>query len=188
VKVLILDNYDSFTYNLYHYVQSFTDDVTVERNDAITLEEIRLFSHIIISPGPGLPESAGITLPLIREYAQSKSILGICLGCQALAEHFRGELYNQNEVAHGRERKVHQTTEKSWLLSGLPPDFKVGLYHSWAVRPDNLPDDFRITALSEKGVVMALEHKSLPLAGVQFHPESIMSEHGKKIIENWLSY
>ncbi len=186
MKVLILDNYDSFTYNLFHYVQAFTDNVSVKRNDELSVNEVDNYTHIIISPGPGLPSQAGISQTLLKKYYSVKNILGVCLGCQALAEFFGGSLYNQNEVAHGIERKIVRTKADSWLLKDLPSAFTVGLYHSWAIDPAKLPSEINVTALSEKGIVMAIEHAYLPLAGVQFHPESIMSDYGKKIVKNWL--
>lgn len=185
MKVLILDNYDSFTYNLYHYVQQFTDAVEVVRNDAITADEAESFSHIMISPGPGLPQEAGCTLAMIEKWHCSKSIFGVCLGHQALAEFTGGKLYNQQWVAHGVERQVIQTGE-STLLRGLPEKFGTGLYHSWAVEKHSLPEEWQVTAESEKGVIMAMEHKHLPLYGVQFHPESVMCSNGLEIIHNWL--
>lgn len=186
LKILIVDNYDSFTYNLLHYVQQFADDVTVMRNDAITLEETEEFTHFIISPGPGLPHQAGITLPLIEQYHRTKPILGVCLGFQAIAEFFGAKLYNQQFVAHGIQREVIRTGATSSLLKGMPEKFKVGLYHSWAVDEKSLPPELIVTAKGNQGVIMAVEHCTYPLAGVQFHPESIMTEGGLRIIENWV--
>lgn len=186
MKILIIDNYDSFTYNLLHYVQQFADEVEVQRNDAIAVEYAEGFSHLIISPGPGLPDAAGISLSLIEKYHQSKPILGVCLGCQAIAEYFGGRLYNQSKVAHGVQREVLKTDPRSLLLKSLPKKFKVGLYHSWAVDEKSLPPELKVTAKSTSGVVMALEHRFLPIAGVQFHPESIMTENGLQILKNWL--
>ncbi|WP_417611803.1 anthranilate synthase component II [Owenweeksia hongkongensis] len=185
MKVLILDNYDSFTYNLFHYVDQLCDDVVVKRNDEISLEEVGEFSHIIISPGPGLPKDAGITMSLLEKFHQSKNIFGVCLGCQAIAEFFGGQLYNQQLVAHGIFRNVKQTTP-SKLLKDLPSEFKVGLYHSWAIDEKSLPEELVITSKSEMGTVMSLEHQKYAVCGVQFHPESIMTEGGLQIIKNWL--
>lgn len=186
MKVLLLDNYDSFTFNLLHYLEQLTDDITVMRNDQISIDEVESYSHIVISPGPGLPKDAGITNELIRTYYKSKAILGICLGCQAMAEIFGARLYNQNNVAHGIQRKVRRTYRDSWLMKDLPKQIMVGLYHSWAIDPRNLKEDFITVANSENETLMAIEHQSLPLAGVQFHPESIMSESGIELIKNWL--
>lgn len=186
MKILILDNYDSFTYNLLHYIRQFADEVDVVRNDALTVEEAEAYSHLIISPGPGLPKAAGITLKLIEKYHRSKPILGVCLGMQALAEFFDGKLYNQQLVAHGIKRPVVRTDAPSRLFRDFSNTFEVGLYHSWAVDEQSLPPEWNVTAKGKNGVVMAMEHQSLPLAGVQFHPESIMTENGLNIIENWL--
>ena len=188
MKVLLLDNFDSFTYNLYHYLVTLGADVEVFRNDAISQAEAERFSHIVISPGPGLPKDAGHTMKIIKAYAVKKPILGVCLGWQAMAQHFGGELYNQNEVAHGIARSVKRNGE-SWLLNNFPESFEVGLYHSWAVKnTEKLQKSFKLTSFRENEVIMSAEHKSLPLAGVQFHPESIMSKNGIKLIENFLNF
>lgn len=186
MKVLILDNYDSFTYNLFHYVDQLCDDVVVKRNDEISLEKVDEFSHIIISPGPGLPREAGITMSLLKKYYRSKNILGVCLGCQAIAEFFGGKLYNQQLVAHGISRKV-MTTNPGILMKEMPQEFKVGLYHSWAIDENSLPKNLIVTSKSEMGTVMSIEHNKYKLCGVQFHPESIMTEGGLQIIKNWLN-
>jgi anthranilate synthase component 2 len=188
LKVLLLDNYDSFTHNLQHYLEQLVDVVDVKRNDAIDVQEIESYSHIVISPGPGLPAEAGVSLKLIEKYHLSKPILGVCLGFQALGISFGGELYNQNHVAHGIKRKVYKTGNDSWLLKDLPQQFDTGLYHSWALKTVNLDPSFRVSSKNVKDVIMSIEHKTLPLAGVQFHPESIMSEYGLKLLENWLEF
>jgi anthranilate synthase component 2 len=186
MKVLLLDNFDSFTYNLYHYLQPLCAQVVVKRNQQVSLREVEAYSHIVVSPGPGLPQQAGLTLPIIKKYAATKAILGVCLGAQALAEHFGATLYNQNEVAHGICRTAVRQGP-SWLLAGVPQSFKVGLYHSWAIQTQpSFLKHFYPTALRDESTLMAFEHATLPLAGVQFHPESIMSEGGKIILENWL--
>lgn len=188
MKVLLLDNFDSFTYNLYHYLVTLGADVEVFRNDAISPNEAERFSHLVISPGPGLPKDAGVTMKLLETFGEKKPILGVCLGWQALAQHFGAELYNQNEVAHGIARAV-QRSGQSWLLDGLPETFEVGLYHSWAVKNSaELERHFRLTASRSNQIIMSMEHRHLPLAGVQFHPESIMSKDGMKILENFLKY
>ena len=186
VNILLLDNYDSFTYNLYHYLLDFTSEVTVKRNDEIQADEADQYSHIVLSPGPGLPNAAGILMEMIDEQVAVKPILGVCLGMQALAEHFGGTLYNQDMVKHGVTTTI-DTKPNSVLFHGLPESFQVGLYHSWAVDETALPKDFTITAKSTENVVMAIEHRSLPVCGVQFHPESILTEHGREILGNWLN-
>lgn len=186
MRVLIIDNYDSFTYNLFHYLKGFTEHVDVRLNDAIELHEIEPYSHLVISPGPGLPSEAGITEAVISNYHQIKSILGVCLGFQALSEFFGASLYNQNFVAHGIQDEVVRSDDNSWLLNDIPLSFKAGLYHSWAVNESEMSPDLRIIARSENGVLMGVEHKHLPLAGVQFHPESIMTEYGTTLIKNWI--
>jgi anthranilate synthase/aminodeoxychorismate synthase-like glutamine amidotransferase len=186
MKLLLVDNYDSFTFNLAHYLEELGAKPTVVRNDAITAEELGNYSHIVISPGPGLPENAGSILEIIKNNYQQKSILGICLGAQAIAQVFEGELYNQNEVAHGIQREVEQEQE-GWLLKGVPATFKAGLYHSWAIRPkEKMTAEFQLLAYRDKQVLMAFEHPIYPLAGLQFHPESIMTEYGKVMLKNWL--
>ena len=158
----------------------------VIRNDEISLNQADTYSHIIISPGPGLPENAGISMSLIERYFLHKPMLGVCLGCQALAEYSGAKLFNQDMVAHGIQRTVKRTEESSWLLNGVQDTFMVGLYHSWAVDMKSLSSDWKITSISDENILMSIEHIKLPLAGVQFHPESVMSEHGLQIIENWL--
>jgi len=186
MKVLIIDNYDSFTYNLQHYAEQFAEEVTVLRNDAISLEQVVEYSHIIISPGPGLPADAGITLPLLERYHHEKSILGVCLGCQAMAVWSGGQLYNQQWVAHGIARTVKVLGDGGKLLQGMPASFASGLYHSWAIDRQSLSPQWQVTAENEHGTLMAMEHRQYQLYGVQFHPESIMTESGLSIVENWL--
>ena len=187
MRILILDNFDSFTHNLYHYFCQLCEEVVVKRNDDISLAEIRDYTHIVVSPGPGLPMDAGITMDLLKMYFSDKPILGVCLGCQALAELTGARLFNQDHVAHGIQRIFSREAEESWLLHDIPKQFKVGLYHSWAIERESLGDDWKICGSSKDRVVMAIEHKSLPVAGVQFHPESIMTEYGMEILSNWLS-
>lgn len=184
MRVLILDNYDSFTYNLYDYVASFGVSVDVKRNDEISIEEIGAYSHIILSPGPGLPIDAGIMPDVIAGYSFSKPILGVCLGMQGITEFFGGKLYNLDKVRHGRQLNCFKRG-KSVLLEQLPQQFPVGLYHSWAVT--DIPDELKITCLSEENVVMAIEHSELPVFGVQFHPESVLTPDGKDILRTFLS-
>ncbi len=186
MKVLLIDNYDSFTFNLLHYVQQCTPNVVVKRNDEFDVQEVESYSHIIISPGPGLPAEAGNTLEVIKTYASTKPILGVCLGCQAIAEVYGGSLYNQKTVAHGLQKEVLKTKEDWPLLRSAKNPFKVGLYHSWAIDEVTLPGCLEITARSTEGVIMGIQHKEHPLTGVQFHPESIMTEDGVSMIRNWL--
>lgn len=188
MKVLIVDNYDSFTFNLYHYFQQLTGEVVVMRNDELSPDDAEAFTHIVISPGPGLPSEAGNSLAIIERYFANKPILGVCLGCQALAEITGGSLYNQNLVAHGIQREAIKSDRNSWLLKGLPEKFNIGLYHSWAIKEDSLGTEWLVSCRTTNKVVMAIEHKSLPVAGVQFHPESIMSEQGLQLLNNWLCY
>ncbi len=188
MKILILDNYDSFTYNLVHYVKEISDaEVIVARNDQIQIEEIEQFSHILLSPGPGLPIDAGIMPKLIKKYAPSKSIFGVCLGMQAIGEAFGGELLNLDKVFHGLAMPVEILKKDERVFSGLPRKFLVGRYHSWIVNSQNIPEELEITAADESGLIMALRHKNLNVRGVQFHPESVLTEFGKEMIENWLS-
>ncbi len=194
MKILILDNYDSFTYNLFQLAAQLDGaEVEVFRKDEISLKECERFSHFIISPGPGLPKDAGITMELIEKFHKTHPIFGVCLGFQAMAEFFGGQLFNQKFPAHGIQRPLQIVSRlpsgrKSKLLENIPDQLQVGLYHSWAVSQENFPQDFEISALSESGIVMAMEHKTLPLAGVQFHPESIMTEHGLRILAAWAGW
>jgi anthranilate synthase component 2 len=184
VKVLLLDNFDSFTYNLFHYLEEFGCEITVARNNEISLEEIVAFDKIILSPGPGLPQDAGIMPELIARYYDSKPILGVCLGMQALGEFFGSTLYNQHEVKHGVPAFCTHTSG-SRLLKGIPERFVVGLYHSWAVQLSG-SEALKGISWSEEQVLMAVEHTTLPIAGVQFHPESLMTPSGKEILHNFL--
>lgn len=185
MKVLIIDNYDSFTYNLLHYVESFGVEVTVVLNDKIDLDTIDLFDKIILSPGPGLPKDAGLMPQIIADFHAKKPILGVCLGFQAIIEFFGGELYNQKEVKHGIAEKANFDSAAK-LFYKLPSCFLVGLYHSWAANSVSFPNCLTVTGVSEKNVIMAFEHKNLPIAGVQFHPESVLSQNGHAIVENFL--
>ena len=187
MEILILDNYDSFTYNLVHYIREMAQGtVEVARNDKISLEEIDRFSHILLSPGPGLPGDAGIMEELIRVYAPTKSIFGVCLGMQAIGEVFGGTLLNLDRVFHGLSLPVNIIRKDEIIFQGIPPRLNVGRYHSWVVREDNLPGDLLVTARDDDGLVMALRHRDYNVRGVQFHPESVLTEYGKKMLENWL--
>ena len=191
MKVLIFDNYDSFTYNLVHVVEKIIHQKTdVYRNDKITLEKINEYDKIILSPGPGLPSESGLLLPLIKEYASSKSILGVCLGQQAIAEVFGGKLINLKEVYHGVATKIkvdaNRTKSENDIFKNLPDELEVGRYHSWIVAKENFPSDLEITAEDESGLIMGLRHKTFDLQGVQFHPESVLTPDGEKMMRNWL--
>lgn len=184
-KIIIIDNYDSFTYNLVHFLEDLNAEVTVFRNDEFELNELEKFDKILLSPGPGIPEEAGLLLDVIKKYASTKSILGICLGQQAIGEVFGGSLINLEKVYHGVASKVKITKEDS-LFNNLPTEFEVGRYHSWVINPDDFPEDLEITSVDENGEIMSIRHKTLDVKGVQYHPESILTPNGKKILENWL--
>lgn len=185
-KILILDNYDSFTYNIVHLVNELGVETDVFRNDRITVEEVGKYERIILSPGPGLPCEAGILPEVIRRYAPEKSILGICLGEQAIGECFGATLENLSEVYHGVHTPVQVIAEEK-MFEGLGNHFEVGRYHSWVVSRKGLPDCLTVTAEDAHGQIMALAHKTYDVRGVQFHPESILTPQGKKMIANWLA-
>lgn len=191
MRILVLDNYDSFTYNLVHLVEKITHaKVDVFRNDQIEMEKIKEYDKIILSPGPGVPLEAGILLPLIKEYAASKSILGVCLGHQAIGEAFGGKLTNLSNVYHGVATPVnilkHQMHGVNGLFTGFPEELEAGRYHSWIVSKENFPEELEITAQDENGFIMALQHKSYDVQGVQFHPESVLTPRGEQLLRNWL--
>ena len=191
MKILIFDNYDSFTYNLVHVVEKIIHAKTdVFRNDKIPLEKISEYDKIILSPGPGLPSESGLLLPLIKEYASTKSILGVCLGQQAIAEVFGGKLINLKEVYHGVATKItvkeNRNKSENDIFKDLPDELEVGRYHSWIVGEENFPADLEITARDEYGYIMALRHKTFDVQGVQFHPESVLTPDGEKMMRNWL--
>jgi anthranilate synthase component II len=224
MKILVFDNYDSFTYNLVHLVEHILHErVDVHRNDQIPLEKVKEYDKIILSPGPGIPEEAGLLLPLIKEYASSKSILGVCLGHQAIGEAFGGKLVNLTNVYHGVATPVKVVSRESIvdressvvsrgsarvkseqlgvkgrsnsrltshvsrnLFEGLPDEFEAGRYHSWIVSDENFPDELEVTARDDNNYIMALQHKSFDVQGVQFHPESVLTPVGETILRNWL--
>jgi anthranilate synthase component II len=187
MKIMVLDNYDSFTYNLVHMVRELTGGpVDVHRNDCITVDDVSAYDRIIISPGPGIPDEAGITKELIDRYAPTKSILGVCLGCQAIGEIFGGTLTNLEKVYHGVRTDIHLTGNKDSIFDGMPAVFGAGRYHSWVVSEDHLPECLTVTARDDEGMIMALSHTMYDVKGVQFHPESVMTEYGKTILSNWL--
>ena len=186
MKILVFDNYDSFTYNLVQMIEQIVGEkVDVFRNDKISLEEIEKYDKIILSPGPGIPEEAGILLDVIKKYAPTKSIFGVCLGQQAIAEAFGGSLMNLSEIYHGVATEATQTKEHK-LFRNLPKTLEVGRYHSWAVNPENLPNELEVTSLDQNGMIMSLKHKTYDVHAVQYHPESILTPNGKQILENFL--
>jgi len=185
-KVLVIDNYDSFTYNLVHYLKDLDCDVTVKRNDKLTLEEAEPFDKIVLSPGPGIPDEAGLLKLIIQKYASTKSILGVCLGQQAICEVFGGKIINLKTVYHGVATKINITVEDESLFYGFKKEIEVGRYHSWVVST-NLPKELEATSLDEKGQVMSLRHKVYDVKGVQFHPESVLTPNGKQILKNWIN-
>ncbi len=187
MKILVFDNYDSFTYNLVHLVQKITGNkVDVFRNDEIAIEKVAAYDKIILSPGPGIPVEAGMLLPLIKEYASSKSILGVCLGHQAIGEAFGGRLINLDTVYHGVATDCKLLVDDCRLFAGLPEKISVGRYHSWIVSDQGLPAELEVTAKDENGYIMGLQHKTYDVQGVQFHPESILTPDGETILKNWL--
>jgi len=188
-KILVIDNYDSFTYNLVHYLEKLTGNCpSVFRNDEITLEEVDGFEKILLSPGPGIPVDAGICIDLIRRYAPTKSILGICLGHQAICEAFGGKILNLSNVYHGIATTVNITDMDDPLFRNIPSSIIGGRYHSWVVSENDLPECFKVTCEDESGIIMGISHKDFDVRGLQFHPESILTEHGIDIIANWIGY
>ena len=183
-KIFVIDNYDSFTYNLVHYLEEFDAKVTVRRNDQFELSEIEDYEYLLLSPGPGIPDEAGLLKAVIEKYAASKKILGVCLGQQAIGEVFGAKLNNLNTVFHGVATQIN-VTEKDLLFDGLPDSFEVGRYHSWVVKTP-LPKDLVATSFDNNEQLMSLRHKNYPVRAVQFHPESILTLYGKKILENWI--
>jgi anthranilate synthase component II len=190
MKILVFDNYDSFTHNLVYLVEKICKvEIDVYKNDELPLEKVKAYDKIILSPGPGVPKDAGQLIPLIKEYASTKSILGVCLGHQAIAESFGGKLINLSTVFHGVATTVESLDNVSgnYLFTGLPKTFDVGRYHSWIVSDEGLPFSLEVTARDEHGYIMALQHKTFDVTGVQFHPESVLTPGGETIMKNWLS-
>ncbi|MEQ8336594.1 MAG: aminodeoxychorismate/anthranilate synthase component II [Cyclobacteriaceae bacterium] len=187
-KILVIDNYDSFTYNLVHILRELglSNDIEVHRNDKIPVEYADDFESLLFSPGPGLPSEAGIMPEMIEKYGGSKKILGVCLGHQAIAEVFGAKIFNLPLVFHGVATKVNLTQVRDPLFDSLPESFRVCRYHSWAVAPQSLNDNLLVTALDDEGNIMAIKHATYNVRGVQFHPESVMTEHGIKMIDNWI--
>jgi len=185
-KILVIDNYDSFTYNLVHYLEDLDCKVTVYRNDEFDIDEIAVFDKILLSPGPGIPDEAGLLKAVIQKYAPTKSIFGVCLGQQAIGEVFGGTLSNLDKVYHGVATMVKTVVDDELLFEGLGNEFEVGRYHSWVV-DTNLPDVLEATSFDENGQVMSLRHKTYDVRGVQFHPESVLTPNGKRILANWVN-
>lgn len=187
MRLLIFDNYDSFTYNITHAVRQLGVEPDVVRNDKIALDEVGNYDKIIISPGPGIPSEAGILPQLLERYASEKPILGVCLGHQAIGERFGAKLRNLSTVYHGVQSPVRLTAD-DYIFTGIPSEFEVGRYHSWVVDRDSLPSELEVTAVSPDGEIMAMRHRNLDVRGVQFHPESVLTPYGLEIIDNWLRH
>ena len=187
-KILVLDNYDSFTYNLVHIIRElgFGDRLDIVRNDKMSVQEVDAYTDILLSPGPGVPADAGIMPEVLKRYSSTKNILGVCLGHQAIGEAFGGTLYNLPVVYHGMTTPVHISGDRE-LYKDIPETFTICRYHSWVISPENLPDELEVTAVDPNGQIMGIKHRSFNVRGVQYHPESIMTEHGKQIIQNWLN-
>lgn len=187
MKLLVLDNYDSFTYNLVYILRELGARPDVIRNNRITLGDVGQYDKIMLSPGPGIPSEAGIMQDLVREYGPTKSILGICLGHQGIGEVYGAQLENLGDVLHGIAHRATITDRSESLFTDIPDELTVGRYHSWTVVPDSMPDELRITAVDEQGRVMGLAHTRFDVKGLQFHPESVLTQNGVKMIENWLA-
>ena len=187
MKILVLDNYDSFTYNLVHIIRELGFTMDIFRNDKIALEDVKKYDKILLSPGPGIPDEAGIMKQVIKTYGASKSILGVCLGHQGIGEVYGAKLFNIPKVLHGVTSEVEVKDSNEYLFKGVSPRFQATHYHSWAVVPESFTADIKITATNDEGLVMALAHNSYDVRGVQFHPESVMTPEGPKMIKNWLA-
>ena len=186
-KILVIDNYDSFTYNLVHYLEDLNCEVTVYRNDEFDIDEVKKFDKILLSPGPGIPDEAGLLKEVIKVYSPSKSILGVCLGQQAIGEVFGGTLVNLEKVYHGVATNVTIRVDDETLFEGLEKQIEVGRYHSWVINSEGFPENLEITSTDENGQIMSIRHKKFDVKGVQFHPESVLTRHGKKMLENWVN-
>lgn len=187
MKILVIDNYDSFTYNLVHIIRALGYQMDIFRNDKITLEEVKKYDKILLSPGPGIPDEAGIMKQVVLEYGPTKSILGICLGHQGIGEVYGAELFNIPKVLHGVTSTGIVSDRSEYLFKNVSDRFQATHYHSWAVRPDSITPDLRVTAVNEEGLIMGLSHVRYDVKGLQFHPESIMTPEGPKMIENWIA-
>lgn len=186
-KILVIDNYDSFTYNLVHYLEDLNCEVTVYRNDEFDIDEVKKFDKILLSPGPGIPDEAGLLKEVIKVYSPSKSILGVCLGQQAIGEVFGGTLVNLEKVYHGVATNVTILVDDETLFEGLEKQIEVGRYHSWVINSEGFPENLEITSTDENGQIMSIRHKKFDVKGVQFHPESVLTPHGKKMLEKWVN-
>lgn len=189
MKILVLDNYDSFTYNLVHYLKELTKGVTIDvfRNDEISIKDVEQYDKILLSPGPGVPDEAGILKELIKTYGATKSIFGVCLGCQAISEVYGGSILNLNKVYHGVATKMTINDTAEPIFKDIESPFEAGRYHSWVVNATDLPKTLSVTSMDEQGQIMGLRHKEHNVRGVQFHPESILTPTGKQMIQNWLN-
>jgi anthranilate synthase component 2 len=186
MKIAVIDNYDSFTYNLVHYLEELDVEVCVFKNDSFALQDLSKFDKILLSPGPGIPDEAGLLKAVIKEYAPHKSILGVCLGLQAIGEVFGAKLINLDQVYHGVTSSTTILLEDP-IYRDIPKEIEVGRYHSWVVSNQNIPQDLIVTAVDEQGEIMSMKHAIYDVRGVQFHPESILTPYGKKMIENWVN-
>ncbi|MDC0005019.1 aminodeoxychorismate/anthranilate synthase component II [Vicingaceae bacterium] len=187
MNILLIDNYDSFTYNLFHFLDELNEGgVEVVRNDELDLDKVQNFGRVVLSPGPGLPKDAGKLMGFLKHYATDIPILGVCLGQQAIAEHFGMKLKNLSEVVHGQSRKINVLEANSGLFKNLPSEMMVGRYHSWVIEPETISEHFQVTSTDEDGNIMSIQHKNLPIYAVQFHPESVLTPQGKEIVKNWL--
>lgn len=186
MKILVLDNYDSFTYNLVHIVRALGYAMDIFRNDKISLEDVKQYDKILLSPGPGIPDEAGIMKKVVQEYGSTKSILGVCLGHQGIGEVYGAKLFNIPKVLHGVTSIAEVTDSEEYLFKNVPKTFQATHYHSWAVVPETIGGDLKVTAVNSEGLVMGLRHLKYDVKGLQFHPESIMTPEGPKMIENWL--
>tara|TARA_R100000935_G_scaffold1847_4_gene5622 strand:+ start:16259 stop:16825 length:567 start_codon:yes stop_codon:yes gene_type:complete len=186
MKILVIDNYDSFVYNLVHYLEELDCEVTVLRNDQFHLDEVARYDKILLSPGPGIPDEAGLLKDVIKTYAGKKPIFGVCLGQQAIGEVFGGSLINLSEVFHGVATKAEILVNDEALFKDLGKEIEIGRYHSWVVSKEGFPESLEVTAIDENGQIMSLRHRELDIRGVQFHPESVLTPKGKQIIKNWV--
>ncbi len=186
ISIAIVDNRDSFTYNLFHYLQPFAEKAVVLRSDKINVDNLASFDAVVLSPGPGLPDDFPVLKQIILEIGKTKPVLGICLGHQAIAETFGGKLFNMHEVWHGIARDTHVVVNEL-IFAGIPEIFPSGRYHSWAVSDKNLPQCLTVTARDNNGTIMSIKHNLFPVSGIQFHPESVLTPDGKKILKNWIN-
>ncbi|WP_455169026.1 anthranilate synthase component II [Aegicerativicinus sediminis] len=185
-RILVIDNYDSFTYNLVHYLEDLECEVTVKRNDQLEMHEPEEYDRIVLSPGPGIPDEAGLLKPIIERYGPTKPILGVCLGQQAIGEVYGGNLINLSKVFHGVSTEVQLTVDDDPMFTGLGSEFQIGRYHSWVIDQNTFPEVLEVTSIDKQGQIMSIRHKFYNIRGVQYHPESVLTPNGKQILENWL--